>query len=107
MDTTIVVLITAPSTELARDLARRLLEAGLAACVTIQPAIESLYVWEGELQHDQETLLVVKTTAAVLETLTARVQDMHPYDVPEILALRIVGGSRKYMDWIEETVHQH
>ncbi len=100
----IVVLITAPSVEVARQLGHTLLKKQRAACVTINPGVESLYMWEGELQSDEEALLIIKTTASAFETLTAVVQDAHPYDVPEIIALPIVAGSQAYLRWIDEHV---
>ena len=100
----VVALITAPSKEVGRDVGRALLEQGLAACVNLVPAIESLYAWEGELCNDEEVLLVIKTTAAVLRELMRTVQDIHPYDVPEIIALPIAAGSPDYLNWISDVV---
>ena len=101
----IVVLITAPSKEVARGIARRLLEDKLAACVNILPAINSLYVWEGELQDDEEVLLIVKSRSEVFEKgLVPAVQSIHPYEVPEIIAIPVVMGLQSYLDWIKSLV---
>ena len=97
-----VVLVTAPNVEVARFLARSLVESRLAACVNVVPAIHSLYRWEGEVQEDEEVLLVVKTRADRGDALTSRIRDLHPYAVPEVLALPAVGGSEPYLRWVCE-----
>jgi periplasmic divalent cation tolerance protein len=98
----IVVFITAPSEEVGRDIAQALLEKKLAACVNIVAPINSLYVWQGETQDDQEILLIVKTRAGLFEgELIPAVKAVHPYDVPEIIALPVLLGDQDYLDWIE------
>ncbi|GAB4450838.1 MAG: divalent-cation tolerance protein CutA [Anaerolineae bacterium] len=100
-----MVLITAPSPEVGAQIADALLSAKLVACVNIVPAVNSLYTWQGAVHNDAETLLIVKTTAAVFqEKLVPAVQALHPYDVPEIIALPILMGSQPYLDWIAESV---
>ena len=99
-----VVLITAPDDQVATGLARSLVEARLAACVNIVPAIRSIYRWQGEVCDDAETLLIVKTTADRLDALTTHVQSHHPYDVPEVIALPIDHGSSSYLSWLSEQV---
>ena len=97
----IVVFITAPSTEVAEQIASVLLENKLAACVNIVPTVRSLYSWQGEMQVDQEVLLVVKSRASLFqERLIPAVQSVHPYEVPEIIALPVVMGLRSYLDWV-------
>jgi periplasmic divalent cation tolerance protein len=97
-----VILITAPSTETAKEIARALLDAKLAACVNIIPVVNSLYIWEGEIYDEDEVLLIVKTRAELLdEGLIPTVQRVHPYKVPEIIALPIVKGAKNYLDWID------
>jgi periplasmic divalent cation tolerance protein len=97
----IVILITAPSIEVARQIAGLLLERRLAACVNILPGINSLYTWKGEVQDDQEVLLLVKSRPELFEReLIPAVQSIHPYEVPEMIALPIVMGSTSYLDWI-------
>jgi len=95
-----VVLITAPEGDPATSLARALVEERLAACVNVLPGVRSHYRWEGELRDDAEALLVVKTSAERCAALAARVQDLHPYDVPEVLVLPTSGGSASYLDWV-------
>ncbi len=95
-----VVLVTAPDAEVAERLARGLVEERLAACVNLIPGIRSFYRWEGAVRDDAEVLLVVKTRTDRLEALASRVQELHPYELPEILGLPIIGGSQAYLDWI-------
>jgi len=95
-----VVFLTAPDGEVAERLARGLLEERLAACVNLIPGIRSFYRWQGAVQDDAEVLLVVKTRADRLEALASWVQDLHPYELPEILGLPVIGGSQAYLDWI-------
>ena len=95
-----VVLITAPDADTGSRLARTLVSEGLAACVNLVPGIRSIFRWEGEVQEEQEVLLLVKTRSDRCEALAARVRDLHPYDLPEVLALPAVGGSETYLDWV-------
>lgn len=100
-DEFIVVLITVPSGEVGERIAASLLEKRLAACVNILPGVTSIYTWKGAVQKDQELLLVVKTRAGLFhERLVPEVKAIHPYDVPEIIALPLVLGSQDYLDWI-------
>jgi periplasmic divalent cation tolerance protein len=98
----VVVLITVPSTEVGRQVARALLDQRLAACVNLVPGVNSLYVWDGQLQDDEEVLLVVKTRSELFTRLVPAVRAVHPYTVPEIIALPVLAGSRDYLDWIED-----
>ena len=97
----VVVYVTAPVAE-AAPLASALLQQQLAACVNIVPAIRSLYRWEGELCDDQESLLIIKTRADLLDRLRQAVVDKHPYEVPEVIALPVVGGHGPYLAWIDQ-----
>jgi periplasmic divalent cation tolerance protein len=102
MSAHIVVFVTAGSAEQARTIGRALIEERLAACVNIIPSIESLYHWQGQVHHDQEVLLIAKTTAAALEQLGKRVKQLHSYDTPEVIAVPIVAGAADYLLWIDE-----
>ena len=95
-----VVLVTAPDAATAEALARRLVEERLAACANLVPAVRSIYRWEGEVQDDAEFLLILKTREARVTALAARVQALHPYDLPEVIALTASGGSAAYLDWV-------
>ena len=95
-----VVLITAPTGEPATLLARALVEERLAACVNLIPEVRSVYRWEGAVQDEAEALLVVKTSAERCAALAARVRELHPYEVPEVLVLPTSGGSTSYLEWV-------
>jgi periplasmic divalent cation tolerance protein len=100
MEDALVVLVTAPSPEKAAELARALVEERLAACGNVVPAIRSIYRWEGKIHDDAEALLVLKTTRGRFEALRERVIALHPYDVPEVLALPVAAGSAPYLAWL-------
>jgi periplasmic divalent cation tolerance protein len=94
-----VVLCTAPK-EKADEIAGKLLEEKLVACVNLIEGIKSKYWWDGKIQTDEETLLIIKTKKELIDPLTTRIKELHPYDVPEIIALKIKGGSTEYLNWI-------
>jgi periplasmic divalent cation tolerance protein len=96
----LVVLVTTPTPERAAEIARALVEERLAACGNVVPAIRSIYRWEGKVQDEQEALLVLKTTRARFEALRARVVALHPYQVPEVIALGVEAGHAPYLAWI-------
>ncbi|HSB18828.1 MAG TPA: divalent-cation tolerance protein CutA [Anaeromyxobacteraceae bacterium] len=97
---TLVVLVTAPSAEAAAGIARALVEERLAACGNVVPGLRSIYRWEGKLHDDAEALLVLKTTRSRFPALRDRVLALHPYEVPEVLALPVEAGSEKYLAWV-------
>jgi len=100
MTEAIVVLVTTPTAERAAEIARALVEERLAACGNVVPGLRSIYRWEGEVHDDAEALLVLKTTRARFEALRERVLALHPYDVPEVVALPVEAGSAPYLAWI-------
>ena len=95
-----VVLVTAPSSDTALALARALVDERLAACGNIVEKITSIFRWQGAVQTETEALLVLKTSADRVDALRARVVELHPYDVPEVLALAITAGHQPYLDWL-------
>ena len=100
----LVVLCTCPDEGTGQRLARSLVEEGLAACVNAIPNIASTYRWEGKVQEDREVLLLIKSTAVVYPRLEARIRALHPYELPEIVAVPIVRGSAAYLEWLEAAV---
>lgn len=100
----VVVLITCPTKASARRLAEELVKRRAAACVNIVPSIDSVFRWQGRLERSREVLLVVKTTAAHFESLRRAVVRLHPYDVPEVIALPLVAGHRPYLQWVERAL---
>jgi periplasmic divalent cation tolerance protein len=98
----ILVLTTVPVEKKGHQIAVKLVEERLAACVTMSSPCQSVYRWEGKVIKDQEYLLHIKTRASLYPRLEARLKELHPYDVPEIICLPIEKGSKKYLDWIDE-----
>ncbi|RAP58230.1 divalent-cation tolerance protein CutA [Oleiagrimonas sp. MCCC 1A03011] len=99
-----LLLCTCPDEASAARIARALVEARLAACVSRLPGLTSTYRWEGAVQEDTEVLLLIKTRAAAVAALQARLLELHPYDVPELIALNIADGLPAYLDWLGESV---
>lgn len=104
METHCVVLVTCPDHETGEQVAAAVVEDRLAACANVIDGVTSLFHWDGRIDRDPEVLLVIKTRADRLEPLEEKITAVHPYDVPEIIALPIMGGSRKYLDWIDESL---
>jgi periplasmic divalent cation tolerance protein len=100
----IVVLVTTPSAEKAAQLARTLVEEGLAACGNVVPGLRSIYRWEGRVQDEPEALLLLKSRAGAFEALRRRIVELHPYDVPEVLRLGVEAGHEPYLAWIRDSV---
>ena len=95
-----IVLMTAPDAKVAATIARALVDERLAACVNVVSGVRSIYRWQGELQDDAEVLLLAKTRADRCAALAARVEALHPYELPEVVVLPVEGGSENYLDWV-------
>jgi periplasmic divalent cation tolerance protein len=106
MTDAILVLVTAPSADKAAELARALVEAQLAVCGNVIPGLRSIYRWEGQVHDEPEALLLLKTRASLFEPLRARVVQLHPYQVPEVLQLGVEAGHQPYLNWIYDNVRQ-
>jgi periplasmic divalent cation tolerance protein len=102
-----VVLSTINDRDQAENLAQTLLEERLVACINILGPLTSLYHWQGEITRDQEFLLIMKTTASREAALLSRVQELHPYDIPEVIVVPIETGTPSYLGWIAATVGEH
>ncbi len=101
----IVVLVTAGSREEAEKIGKRAVEERLAACCNVSAPVTSFFWWEGKIEKAEETLLVFKTSAGMFDRLKSRVQELHSYEVPEIIALPMSAGLEEYLSWIhDETV---
>ena len=94
------MLATVPDAEVGRRLARSLLQERLIACANLVPGVTSLYRWEGEVQEEDETLMVMKTRSELVPRLIARIPELHPYELPEVLALRVDDGLPAYRRWV-------
>jgi len=101
----VVVLVTCGSAKEARRIARAVVEQKLAACVNVLDArVESVYRWKGKVESAKEFLLLIKTSRRRLPALQKKIQQLHSYDVPEVVALPIVAGSRRYLAWVNDSV---
>jgi len=96
----ITVFITAPNEEEASKISRTIVEERLAACVNIIRSVRSIYRWQGRVEDESEVLMVVKTKRTLFDRLQKRVKELHSYEVPEIIGLPVVEGSKDYLDWL-------
>src|SRR5512133_1716383 len=105
MTDAVVVLVTAPSADVAATIARAVVEERLAACGNVLPAVRSIYRWQGKVQDEAEVLLILKTQRKRFPELRDRILALHPYEVPEALALPVEAGSDAYLDWIAQSMY--
>jgi periplasmic divalent cation tolerance protein len=98
-----VCLVTTPPDQ-AHAIAEQLVTRELVACVNIVPLVHSIYRWQGAVEHDDESLLVIKTTQAAVPELSAALAELHPYENFELVALDVAGGAPAYLDWIAGSV---
>jgi periplasmic divalent cation tolerance protein len=96
-----IVLTTAANAEEAGQIARALVEERLAACVSLFPGVESVYRWKGEVEAAAETLLLIKTGVDQLAALEARLHELHSYETPEFLVLKVESGSHSFLEWLQ------
>ena len=102
----VVVLVTCPGRDVAERIAKALLEARLAACVNITSELKSFFWWEGKVEEASEVLMFIKTRAELLDELIDKVKELHPYEVPEVIALPVTAGSSNYLAWVKEETKQ-
>jgi periplasmic divalent cation tolerance protein len=99
-----VIFCTCPDADFGAELAGKLVESRLAACVNLIDSVRSIYRWEGKLCDDREVLLVIKTTEPHVVALTEMLAELHPYDCPEVIALPVTSGHAPYLDWLAAQV---
>ena len=104
MTDAIVALSTVGNAGDAQRIGRALVERRLVACVNVVPGVTSIYAWKGSVTTDSELLLVIKTRRAKLDEVRSALLELHPYEVPELIALPIEGGHGAYLEWIEDSV---
>lgn len=100
----IIVLCTCPDDQVATTIADKLVTEGYAACVNIVPGIMSVYQWQNKIEHDSELLLIIKTRQDCYQKLETLIQALHPYELPEIIAVSIERGLNEYLEWIDQSV---
>ncbi len=103
----LIVYCTCPDTTIADALAQALVSERLAACVNVLPGVRSTYRWQGQVESGAEVLLLIKTTSDRLDALSARVATLHPYELPEVIAVEALGGLAPYLDWVAEQTRTH
>jgi periplasmic divalent cation tolerance protein len=101
----LVILVTFPDAETARRIVTTLVEERLAACGNLVPGVESIYRWQGAVETASEVLVLLKTENSRYEALESRLKELHPYEVPECLALTVAEGSLPYLRWLNESVN--
>uniref|UniRef100_A0A1Q3FMW3 Putative conserved secreted protein n=1 Tax=Culex tarsalis TaxID=7177 RepID=A0A1Q3FMW3_CULTA len=99
-----IAYVTTPNENSAKELARKLVERKLAACVNIIPGLTSVYEWEGKLNEDHETLLMIKTRTTRVDELAKFVRENHPYSVAEVISVPIENGNPPYLEWLSRSV---
>ncbi len=103
MDAYSVIFCTVPTRETAEKIADALVPSGLAACVNIIGGLLSIYAWKGEICRDEECLLIIKSRRGLFEKIRQKINELHPYEVPEIISLPIDEGHEPYLRWIGES----
>jgi periplasmic divalent cation tolerance protein len=98
----LIVHCSCPDAASADSIAAALVEERLAACVTALPGAHSTYRWQGRIERAQEVLLLIKTTRERLDSLTTRIRELHPYELPEVVAVEAAGGLAPYLQWVAE-----
>lgn len=101
-----VVLVTVPDEETGRQIVGTVVEDRLAACGNLIPGLTSIYRWKGEVHQDPECLIILKTMASILPALQRRVVELHPYEVPEVLAFSPMDGHLPYLEWVRAEVEE-
>ena len=100
----IQVFTTTDKKENARDIAREIVQKRLAACVQIVGPIASVYWWDNNIEDSEEWLIIIKSRKTLYKDLEEAIKEIHPYEVPEIMALQVIAGSQGYLDWIDREV---
>jgi periplasmic divalent cation tolerance protein len=98
----VIILVTVPDGEVADRIAHALVVEKLAACVNVVPGVRSVYAWEGEICNEGELQCLIKTRRALFPAVQERVLSLHPYQVPEIIALPLVEGNAEYLAWLRD-----
>jgi periplasmic divalent cation tolerance protein len=102
MSKCLIVITTVSNKEIGQEIAKSILEERLAACITISSSSISSYWWKDEITQEEEFILFIKTMSALFPQLKEKIVELHPYEIPEVIALPITDGYEKYLDWIEQ-----
>jgi periplasmic divalent cation tolerance protein len=104
MNTYIIVICTSPSLEISNQLAEECVQKKIAACCNIIPGVKSIYEWEGKIEKSEEQLILIKSTEDNFKAIENTINAIHPYDVPEIISVKIDNGNEYYLEWINQTI---
>ncbi|MBR2524869.1 divalent-cation tolerance protein CutA [bacterium] len=102
----VVIFCTVPNKNDAKKISEALVQEGLAACVSTIDKVNSIFSWDNELCNENELLLIIKTRQEVFDKIEAVIKALHPYNVPEIIALPVIAGSKDYLAWVEHETEQ-
>lgn len=102
----IIVLMTTSNKKEAENITCKLLEEQIIACANIVDCVSSLFLWKQKIERENETLVIMKSSEKLFEHLTKRIQELHSYEVPDILALPIIAGSQSYLDWMKSNLQR-
>lgn len=105
-DDVCVVFVSGPNRETLVRIGRALVDERLVACVNVLPELTSIYRWEGDVNVSGESLALIKTTRALVDEVSHRVNELHPYDLPECVAVDVSGGSERYLAWVTDSVRK-
>lgn len=100
----IIVFVTVPGLREGSRISRAILTSRLAACVNVIPGIQSIYKWKGKIVQEKEAMLVLKTTRVLYRKLERKIRELHPYEVPEVIAIPLICGSSQYVEWVAREV---
>jgi periplasmic divalent cation tolerance protein len=100
----VVAFSTCPTAEAAQNLAKALVDERLAACVNVIPGLVSTYRWQSKVEVETEALLIIKTTEPGFSALKSRLIELHPYELPEVIAIPVCAGAENYLDWVRDSV---
>lgn len=95
-----IVFVTVSDEETAERISKDIVQSGLSACVNIVKEVRSIYIWEGKMEDTKEALLIIKTSSSAFKKLIERIKTIHPYSVPEIIGVDVIGGNRDYINWV-------
>lgn len=100
----IIVFVTVPGLREGNRISRAILTSRLAACVNVIPGVQSMYRWKGKIVQEKEAMLVLKTTRLQYRKLEQKIKELHPYEMPEVIAIPLVYGSFQYIEWVRREV---
>lgn len=96
-----IVYITTSGALESKEIAKKLLEEKIAACINIIPTVDSIYLWKGKTEQDSESIMIVKTKSEMVEEVIKKIEEIHSYEIPCVLEITVNNGSKNYLEWME------